>query len=107
MLLESVTRLTASDPPFRVAIFGEGTLGPTVTDAVAPSSTARMVVSPPMADLRARLDSFDAILMPSRFEGLSLLAVEAPLCRDPPPRNERSRPRRGAARLVPRALPSR
>ena len=78
VLLESVTRLTASDPPFRVAIFGEGTLGPIVTDAVA-RSDGRMVVSPPMADLRARLGSFDAILMPSRFEGLSLLAVEA-LC---------------------------
>ena len=61
-----------------MAIFGEGTLGPTVTHAVA-RSNGLMVVSPPMADLRARLGSFDAILMPSRFEGLSLLAVEA-LC---------------------------
>ena len=38
---------------------------------------ASVTVSPPAADLRSRLDSFDAILMPSRFEGMPLLAVEA------------------------------
>ena len=78
ILLESVPRLTRSDPPFRVAIFGDGTLAPSVVAAAA-RSDGRIVVSPPMADLRARLGLFDAILMPSRFEGLSLLAVEA-LC---------------------------
>jgi glycosyltransferase involved in cell wall biosynthesis len=36
-------------------------------------------VSPPVPDLRDRLGSVDAVVMPSRFEGLPLLAVEA-LC---------------------------
>ncbi len=78
VLLESVARLTGSDPPFRVAIFGEGSHAASVVAAAA-RSDGRMLVSPPVADLRARLGSFDAILMPSRFEGLPLLAVEA-LC---------------------------
>lgn len=78
VLLESLTRLTAAELPFRVAIFGDGTFGPRVAEAAA-RSDGRILVSPPVADLRARLGSFDAILMPSRFEGLPLLAVEA-LC---------------------------
>ena len=78
VLLESVSRLMGSEPPFRVAIFGEGSFGPNVAEA-AERSNGSILVSPPVADLRARLGSFDAILMPSRFEGLPLLAVEA-LC---------------------------
>ena len=78
VLLESLARLDGSEVPFRLAIFGEGTYGTRVTEAAA-RSEGRIAVSPPIADLRARLGSFDAILMPSRFEGLPLLAVEA-LC---------------------------
>ena len=87
ILLESVGRLSGSGPPFRVAIFGEGTLAASVTAAAA-RSAGRMVVSPPVADLRGRLGSFDAVVMPSRFEGLPLLAVEA-LC----PGSPSSRPK--------------
>ena len=78
VLLESVSRLMGSELSFRLAIFGEGTFGPSVAEA-AERSDGGILVSPPVADLRARLGSFDAILMPSRFEGLPLLAVEA-LC---------------------------
>lgn len=78
VLLESLTLLTATDPRFRVAIYGTGTFGPAVAAAAA-AQPERILAGPPIADLRARLASFDAILMPSRFEGLGLLAVEA-LC---------------------------
>ena len=91
VLLDSVARLNKSGPPFRVAIFGEGTLAASVTAAAA-LADGRMSVSPPVADLRARLGSFDAILMPSRFEGLPLLAVEG-LCAGIRPRDEGARPR--------------
>jgi glycosyltransferase involved in cell wall biosynthesis len=76
VLLESITRLTALDPPFLLAIYGAGKLGSSVADAAA-RWPGRVVVGPPIADLSARLGSFDAILLPSRFEGLPLLAVEA------------------------------
>jgi glycosyltransferase involved in cell wall biosynthesis len=78
LLLDSLERLMAADPAFRVAIYGEGSYGGAVAAASA-RRPERIVVNSPIADLRARLATFHAILMPSRFEGLSLLAVEA-LC---------------------------
>jgi glycosyltransferase involved in cell wall biosynthesis len=57
-------------------MFGAGTLEARVSEGAAQSG-GRITVEPPVADLRARLGSFDAILMPSRFEGLPLLALEA------------------------------
>lgn len=78
VLLECIARLSELDPPFLVAIYGGGKLEPAVAEAAA-RWPERVVVGAPIADLRARLGSFDAILMPSRFEGLSLLAIEA-LC---------------------------
>jgi len=76
VLMDSLALMTSSDPPFRVAMFGAGALGDRVTEQVA-RSDGRMTVEPPLGDLRARLGSFDAILMPSRFEGLPLVALEA------------------------------
>ena len=78
VLLESVAQFKGSDRSFRVILFGEGSFGSSVAEA-AERSDGCILVSPPVADLRERLGSFDAILMPSRFEGLPLLAVEA-LC---------------------------
>lgn len=78
VLLESIALLTASESAFRLAIYGAGTFGPRVAEAAARSS-GRIVVGPPVPDLRGRLASMDAILMPSRFEGMPLLALEA-LC---------------------------
>jgi glycosyltransferase involved in cell wall biosynthesis len=36
-----------------------------------------VILQPPVADLAARLSEFDFVLMPSRSEGLGLLAIEA------------------------------
>jgi glycosyltransferase involved in cell wall biosynthesis len=38
-----------------------------------------VILQPPIADLAARLREFDLVLMPSRSEGLGLLAIEASL----------------------------
>ena len=78
VLLAAIERLAPSDLEFRVEIYGAGTLGEQVAAAAA-RSPGRIVVSPPVPDLRDRLGSMDAVLMPSRFEGMPLLAVEA-LC---------------------------
>ena len=76
ILLESVALLAVGGPPFRVAIHGAGRLEPLVA-AAAERWPDRVSVGPPIPDLSRRLGRFDAILMPSRFEGLGLLAVEA------------------------------
>jgi glycosyltransferase involved in cell wall biosynthesis len=78
VLLESIELAAGSGPPFRVAIHGAGTFEARVNE-VAVQSHGRVTAGPPITDLRARIGSFDAILMPSRFEGLPLLALEA-LC---------------------------
>jgi glycosyltransferase involved in cell wall biosynthesis len=76
VLLDSLARLMDGEQRFRVEIHGDGTLAEDVARA-AQRWPDRVTVGPPMADLRSRLDTFDAILMPSRFEGMPLLAVEA------------------------------
>jgi glycosyltransferase involved in cell wall biosynthesis len=78
VLLEAIEPLAASGPPFRLEIYGAGTYGARVAETAARSPN-RITVSPPVPDLRDRLGSVDAVVMPSRFEGLPLLAVEA-LC---------------------------
>lgn len=78
-LLDSLARLTSADPPFVLAIHGAGSLDREVALA-ARRWPERVLVGPPLADLRSRLAGFDAIVMPSRFEGLGLLAVEALCC---------------------------
>ena len=78
VLLDALALMTDDHQPFRVAIHGSGALEPLVVEA-AKLAPDRIAVGPPIVDLRSRLASFDAILLPSRFEGLSLLALEA-LC---------------------------
>lgn len=77
-LLDSIARLTPEDPPFMLSIHGAGSLEGMAAEAVR-RRPDRLVFGPPLADLRSQLASFDAVVMPSRFEGLGLLAVEA-LC---------------------------
>ena len=72
----SLAGLIDGERRFRVEIHGDGTLAADVARA-AERWPDRVTVGPPVADLRSRLDAFDAILMPSRFEGMPLLAVEA------------------------------
>jgi glycosyltransferase involved in cell wall biosynthesis len=76
VLLAGLAGLFDGERRFRVEIHGDGTLAADVARA-AERWPDRITVGPPVADLRSRLDAFDAILMPSRFEGMPLLAVEA------------------------------
>lgn len=62
--------------PFRLLVFGSGSMEAQVA-STAQELPDRMVLSEPIPELRHRFAEFDAILMPSRFEGLSNLAVEA------------------------------
>jgi glycosyltransferase involved in cell wall biosynthesis len=75
ILLDAIEILEPGDLRFEVAIHGTGRDEDVVRARVG--RLRRVVeVGPPIADLRDRLGSFDAIIMPSRFEGLPLLAVE-------------------------------
>lgn len=78
VLIDSLERLSVGGPAFRIAIHGAGRLESIVSTGAA-RWPDRIVVGPPIPELRAQLATFDAILMPSRFEGMPLLAVEA-LC---------------------------
>ena len=76
VLLDSLAGVIDGERRFHVEIHGDGTLAGDVARA-AMRWPDRVTVGPPVADLRSRLDAFDAILMPSRFEGMPLLAIEA------------------------------
>jgi glycosyltransferase involved in cell wall biosynthesis len=76
VLVQAVDRLAADGRDLRVVAFGSGSLEASVREAAARSG-GRLTVAPAAPDLRSRLGSFDAVVVPSRFEGMSLLAVEA------------------------------
>ena len=78
VLLEALSLLDGSDIAFDVVIYGSGRLERDVAAAVT-RLRRHVELLPPRLDLAGRLRSFDAIVMPSRFEGLGLVAIEA-LC---------------------------
>ena len=78
VLLDALALLDRSDVAFDVVIHGTGRLEGRVAAALT-GLRRRVELLPPRLDLVAQLPTFDAILMPSRFEGLPLLAVES-LC---------------------------
>ncbi|ACB73580.1 glycosyl transferase group 1 [Opitutus terrae PB90-1] len=64
----------------RLWIFGSGTHAPQLRALAAASPAGWAVeVHPPVADFRARLVEADIAIVPSRFEGLGLVAIEAAL----------------------------
>jgi glycosyltransferase involved in cell wall biosynthesis len=78
ILLDALEILEPSGLSFEVAIHGSGREEEEIRTRVR--RLRRVVeIGPPIPDLRDRLPSFDAIIMPSRFEGLPLLAIET-LC---------------------------
>lgn len=79
LLPEILSRLAAINAPAcELTLAGEGDLAPVLRQLPqrAPAGWRINVVGP-IANLEMRLHDFDVVLMPSRFEGLSLLAVEA------------------------------
>ena len=60
-----------------LTVMGTGSLEPALSAAFAGDHSVRLV--PPAAGLTGVLENYDVLLMPSRFEGLPLVAVEAPM----------------------------
>ena len=73
-LLETIRRMKG-DGRFFFHLIGDGTLRQEVERVVDDADNAVLV--PPVFGLPAFMGSFDALFMPSEFEGLELLAVEA------------------------------
>lgn len=59
-----------------LTVVGDGSLAPDI-DSYAAAIGASIRRLPPLYGIASRLKDFDVLLMPSRFEGLPLLAVEA------------------------------
>lgn len=60
-----------------VDVVGQGTFSQMLTENRRALGGATVTVHPPIACLRDELHRYDLVLMPSRFEGLGLIAVEA------------------------------
>ena len=74
--------LAAVRPPdereLELTIYGQGSLQPVLRALAAhPPAGWRVRLLAPVPDLTHRLRDFDLVLMPSRFEGLGLVAIEA------------------------------
>ena len=78
VLMEALTRLEGSRARFELDIRGAGSLASDVEKLVA-SLSRQVRFGPPSATVRSDLRDQDALVMPSRYEGFGLLAVEA-LC---------------------------
>lgn len=78
--LVAIVEALADDPRYFFHIVGDGTLAPQV-NALAHLPNVRIL--PPMPGLADRLGSLDYLLMPSEFEGLVLLSIEASLAHLP------------------------
>lgn len=65
----------AGDRRYHFHIMGDGSLRPDVERAVAQCDNATL--TPPMFGLSSVLGSFDCLFMPSEFEGLSIMSIEA------------------------------
>lgn len=79
-IVSHATPLTEQSVELHVA--GSGQLGPLLRNwAAQPTSGWRISILPPIPNLAAHLQAghYDLVLMPSRFEGLNLVAVEAML----------------------------
>lgn len=71
---------TADLPACELTVAGDGELAPLLRELPhrAPRHW-RIHLSPPIRNLDTRLADYDIVLMPSRFEGLSMLAIETVL----------------------------
>jgi glycosyltransferase involved in cell wall biosynthesis len=77
-LMDALDLLESSPADFGLTIMGSGRLEADVTRRVETMSRD-VRLHPPSPTLRSELREYDALVMPSKYEGLALLAVEA-LC---------------------------
>lgn len=83
-IFERAAELTLADADLQ--LYGHGTFGPVLEHwAQRQQQGGRwpVQVSPPVPHLSAQLADYDVVLMPSRFEGLSLLGIEVVLAGTP------------------------
>lgn len=74
------TTAGAAMPPSDLVIYGAGEYESVIRQCVArPPAGWNVQVVPPLPRLAERMREFDLIIIPSRFEGLSLVAIEAAL----------------------------
>lgn len=73
--LVSIVKALAEDRRYHFHVFGDGSLRPMIEAEL--SGQANVSLNPPLFNLPAYLPSFDYMLMPSEFEGLSIVALEA------------------------------
>lgn len=74
-ILINVIKELAYDNRYYFHIIGEGTMSKYLKDRM--SSISNVSISGPIYGLSSFLSSFDYMFMPSEFEGLSLMAIEA------------------------------
>lgn len=77
-VLCKVVRALAADSRYHFTIAGDGTLREEMEQSLRGMANATIV--PPVYSLSSYLASFDALFMPSEFEGLGLMSVEASMC---------------------------
>lgn len=76
-VLCNIVKAMANDDRFHFHIFGSGRMQPLVDAEL--KGLKNVTVMPPLHNIASYMASFDLLIMPSRHEGLSLLAIEAAL----------------------------
>jgi glycosyltransferase involved in cell wall biosynthesis len=77
-LLPEIIRRVRPPRPCQLTICGRGRHEPAIRELAAhPPSDWTVHLQGPVSNLSSRLPSFDLLLMPSRFEGLSIMAIES------------------------------
>lgn len=75
VLLEALRNIPADAPPFTMTIHSDAAHDERVRQQVA--GIPQVTLVPPVSDARSRFVTFDLVVMPSRFEGLPLVALES------------------------------
>ncbi|MGN0282404.1 MAG: glycosyltransferase [Prevotella sp.] len=79
--LVDVVSALADDNRYHFHIFGDGSLAEMLRKGI--DSQANVSINAPLFGLSSYLGSFDYMFMPSEFEGLSIVAIEASMARLP------------------------
>lgn len=87
VVLCEVLKMLAGDPRFFFTIAGDGSqrtlVEQTLADIASSGKPLNAQLVPPIFGLAGYMQSFDYLFMPSEFEGLSMLSMEASLNRLP------------------------
>lgn len=79
--LIEIVKSQSDNPRYHFFVVGDGSLRPTVERELG--ALDNVTLCPPMYGLGGHLAAFNLVLMPSEFEGLSIMAIEASLAAVP------------------------